>query len=260
MPITGRLSPLRSRVARHLSSHASLVAALLLASSLNAQIVTRRPDPTPHTGPWSTFAGGALTIAQPQGAFKDYVSGAIGANGHIVHALDPEGVIALRAELGFLVYGHATRRQPLGGGALGLVTVDVTTSNNILTGGVGLQLLAPTGSVRPYVAGTAGFSYFFTNSSVEGQNNTEPFASSENFSDGGFTTVWGGGLYIPLKLASKRPVSLDLGVHTHANSDIQYLTKDGIKVTSTSAPPVITPVRSSANFVSFRIGVLVGVR
>jgi hypothetical protein len=241
----------------------ALVSALafLVSASADGQIVTRRqPESEEHTGPWSTFVGGSLTYAQPQGDFKNYVSGAFGVNGHLVHAFDPAGIIALRAEVGYLIYGQATRRQPLGGGALGLVNVDVTTSNNIVNGGLGLQLMAPTTSIRPYVSGTVGFSYFFTNSSIAGQNNSEPFADSENYGDGGFTTTMGGGLYIPIKLASGRPLSLDFGVQSHANSDIQYLTKEGIKVTSTSAPPVITPVRSSADFVSFRIGVSVGVR
>ena len=75
---------------------------------------------------------------------------------------------------------------------------DVTTSNNIFFGTIGAQLMAPNGRLRPYVNAAVGFSYFSTQSSVEGTGSTQPFANSENFSDGGFTTTWGGGLYIPI--------------------------------------------------------------
>lgn len=177
-----------------------------------------------------------------------------------MQAFDEKGILALRLDAGFLIYGQTTNRQPLGGGALGLINVDVTTSNNIVYGGVGLQLMAPTGAFRPYASGSIGFSYFFTQSSIEGSsNNNTPFAETENFGDGGFTTMVGGGLYIPMRRGDK-PISLDLGLQLHSNSDIQYLTKDGITVSSTTAPPVINPVRSAANFMTFRLGMSVGVR
>jgi hypothetical protein len=240
----------------------SLLSSVFTPATASSQIVTRRQPESdePHTGPWSTFVGGSLTFAQPQGEFKKYVSGAFGINGHLVHAFDPSGIVSFRAEVGYLIYGSETRRQALGGGALGLINMDVTTSNNILNGAVGLQLMAPTGALRPYVTGNVGLSYFFTQSSIAGQENYESFADTENFSDGGVTTNWGGGFYVPIKLRSGRPLSLDLGVQSHANADVQYLTKESIYIANSSAPPVITPVRSSANFLSFRIGVSVGVR
>ncbi|MDA1080604.1 MAG: hypothetical protein O2973_02845 [Gemmatimonadetes bacterium] len=250
----------RSPGVRNAAAVAVAVAVAIGCASLaNAQVVERRPrSAEPDVAP-TTFVGGGLAYASPRGEFKDYVRGAFGLTGHLVHAFDPEGILAVRAELGYLNYGNTTNRQALGGGALGLITVDVTTSNNIVVGGLGLQLMAPAGTVRPYLTGSVGFSYFFTQSSVEGTSNIEPFAETENFSDGGFTTLWGGGLYIPVRRGLK-PISIDLGAQMHSNSDIQYLTKSSIVITNSSAPPVITPVRSAADFITFRLGITVGIR
>jgi hypothetical protein len=211
----------------------------------------------------TTFVGADLVYAQPHGEFASYVTQAWGLTGHLVHALDDRGILAFRAELGYLMYGQRTARQPLGGGALGLINVDVTTSNNIVIGGLGVQLMTPTGVVRPYATGTFGFSYFFTESSVEGINGgggaAGNFANSQNFGDGGFSTTFGGGLYVPLSVKSG-PISLDIGAQFHQNSDIKYLTKNSITFTTTNAPPVIRPVRSAADYVSFRLGFSVAVR
>ncbi len=238
------------------------LAVLVATASAHAQIVERRPrstEPVEQDAIPTTYVGGSLTYAEPQGVFGDYVNAAFGLTGYLVHAFDPDGIVALRADLGYLIYGHTTRRQPLGGGALGLINVDVTTSNNIMFGGLGLQVMAPTGRVRPYVSGSLGFSYFFTTSSVEGSQNTEPFAQSDNYTDGGFTTMWGGGLYVPLRTGA-RPIVLDLGAQMHKNNDIQYLNKDSIHIPDSQSTPVITPIRSAADFITFRLGLTFGVR
>jgi hypothetical protein len=246
---------------------AALASALvfIVGATAEAQIVTRRPrEERTQNEDWSTppstWVGGSLTFASPQGEFKNYVDGAVGLNGHLIHQFG-DGIVAFRADVGYLIYGSATRRQSLGQGAFGLVAMDVTTSNNILNGGLGLQLMAPTGSIRPYVNGNLGFSYFFTESSIAGSNyDNEPFASSNNYDDGGFSTNWGGGLYVPLKMGIKNPVILDIGFASHRNSDMRYLTKESIYIADANSTPVITPVRSAANFVTFKLGVSVGVR
>lgn len=247
--------------ARFVFGFTVVVLALGTASTTDAQVVQRRRERPADTGPMRTLVGGALTYASPQRDFKNYVSGAIGIQGHVVHALDRAGVVALRVEGGYLIYGSTTRRQPLGSGALGLVAVDVTTSNNIVFGGLGLQVMSPEGRLRPYVTGNVGFSYFFTESSVEGTSNFEPFASTNNFDDAGFSTMVGGGLYIPIARTNEgHPVTLDLGVFAHTNKDVQYLTKESITVENTASVPVVTPLRSPADFLTFRVGVSVGLR
>ena len=197
----------------------------------------------------------------PQGDFSRYVHGAFGVGGHLVQSLDERGILAFRAELNIMAYGRRTARQSLGGGALSLIDVDVTTTNSIAHGSVGLQLMAPIGTVRPYITGGLGFSYFWTQSEIEGSDhNDSPFASTENFHDSGFATNWGGGLYIPLRIANQRPLSLDLGVQVHKNADIEYLTEKSITFNGSNAPATFTTVRSSANYISFRLGVSIAIR
>jgi hypothetical protein len=233
---------------------------LVLAATTAAATLTSPAAAQSARGLPATAVGGDLVIAVPQGEFKNYVSGAFGGAGHFLQSLDDQGIVAFRAELGLLVYGQRTARQPLGGGGLGLINVDVTTSNNIMFGGVGLQFTAPTDVIKPYVTGSVGFSYFFTQSSVAGSNSQDaPFASSQNFSDNGFTTMYGGGLLIPFK-NGKHPIALDIGAQFHNNPDIQYLTRNSIIFNGTNNPPTIVVVRSQANFVSYRIGVTVGLR
>jgi hypothetical protein len=242
-----------------------LLSSVFTPATASSQIVTRRPrEDRNREQDWSaqprTWVGGSLSYASPQGEFKNYVDGAVGINGHLIHQFG-DGIVAFRADVGYLLYGSATRRQSLGQGAFGLVAMDVTTSNNILNGGVGMQLMAPTGSVRPYINGNLGFSYFFTESSIAGSDyDNEPFASSNNFDDGGFSTTWGGGFYVPIKMAIKNPIILDIGFTSHSNSDMRYLTKESIYIADANSTPVITPVRSAANFMTFKLGVTIGVR
>lgn len=240
----------------------SIVAIAVTTSLAGAQVVVRRPDvPPPSTQP-TNFVGGDVMYAQPQREFGDYVNGAFGLGGHYLHAFDADGIFALRIDGGFLVYGSTTNRQALGGGALGLISVDVTTSNNIAYGAIGMQLMAPTGKFRPYAHAGVGVSYFFTESSVEGSSGAQaPFANSQNFSDGGYTLIYGGGVYIPVgHTPSGVPISLDIGATAHGNKDIQYLTKNSISISNSSSPPVITPVRSAADFVTFKLGLTFALR
>ncbi len=233
---------------------AATMAALTVASPAAAQ------GDRPARSSAGTYLGGDLLIAQPDGEFKNYVSSAFGISGHLIQNLDDQGIFAVRAELGLLIYGQRTARQSLGGGALGLIGVDVTTSNNIMFGGIGAQVTLPTSVIKPYATGSIGFSYFFTESQVAGTNNNNaPFASSNNYSDNGFTTMYGGGLLIPFK-NGRNPIALDLGAQFHNNPDIQYLTKNSIVFNGANNPPTITVVRSQANFITYRIGITVGIR
>jgi hypothetical protein len=90
---------------------ASTMAALTLASPAAAQ-----NDRSGRSSP-RTYVGGGLLVAQRDGEFKNYVSAAFGASGHLVQNLDDRGIFSIRAEVGLLVYGSRTARQSLGGGA-----------------------------------------------------------------------------------------------------------------------------------------------
>jgi hypothetical protein len=204
-------------------------------------------------------AGGSLVGLQPRGEFAENVNGAFGATGHFLHRLDPQGIIALRADLGFMVYGSEKYRTTLGSGPLGLITVDVNTTNSIARGGLGLQLMAPGASIRPYVNATAGFSYFFTESSVEGINNSnDDFASTTNYDDGGFAWTAGGGLYIPVGAPKGNPLNLDLGVTWIDSGRRRYLRDNGITFENNQVQ--LNPVESEAQGLMFTLGLSIALR
>ncbi len=207
-----------------------------------------------QTTPSRVAFGANLQGLKPQGEFAENVNFAGGLAGNVVYALDDAGIIALRADVGFLIYGSERYRVPLGGGPLGLINVDVNTTNSIFHGGVGLQLLAPGTTVRPYANATAGFSYFSTSSSATGSGNDEPFANSTNYSDAGFAWTAGGGLYVPLRAGNTR-IQLDLGATWMDNGSREYLRPDGI--TFENGGVQLNPVRSQAQALRFHLGIIV---
>lgn len=240
----------RTRIGRSLS--ALVVSAMLGPAIAHAQDA-RFDKPR---GPSRAFAGVHLMVAQPLGEFDDYIDWGGGIGGELLYAFDRQGAIGMRMNLGLMIYGHETKRVPLSS-TLGRIRVDVSTSNNIFVLGVGPQVMLPSGSVRPYLNGTVGLSYFFTRSSVEGSADLEPFASSTNFDDATFAWAAGGGLYIPLRRGRKNPLSLDIGAQYHANGEARYLREGSIQEDGTGEI-FFDPIRSQTNLITYRLGITVG--
>jgi hypothetical protein len=169
------------------------VAALVPAAALAQGGAPAAPPRDPVA-----FVPLALSIGIPQGDFAENVDITGGVSGGLLFRLS--GFLALRADLGVMIYGSETRRVPLGTGPLGRITVDVTTTNTIFDGGVGLQLGVPGRRVMPYLGGTIGFAGFTTTSSVKGSNSSdEEFASSENYSDWAFSKNALAGINFPFR-------------------------------------------------------------
>lgn len=206
--------------------------------------------------PVRLLGGIDLVGAVPTGEFADHIEAGGGLGLNVVWPVQREGWFALRAEGGFLVYGSDTREIDFPGTG-GLVRLDLTTTNSIVFAGIGPQIMAPRGPVRPYLNATGGFAYFATTSSLKGDDNAEAFASDTNHDD--ITMAWsaGGGVLIPLS-SGRTPVSLNLGAQYHGNGKVDYVTEEGIERVGDRY--VITPTRSEANFVSVRLGVSLGVR
>jgi hypothetical protein len=233
---------------------AMLISSALAPATLSAQYERfegpRRPS--------RAFAGIHLMATQPLGEFDDYIDWGGGVGGVFLYAFDRQGALGLRVNLGLMIYGHETKRVPLSP-SLGRIRVDVSTSNNIFVMGIGPQVMLPSGVVRPYLNGTAGLSYFFTRSSVEGSSDIEPFASSTNFDDATFAWSAGGGLYIPLRRGNgrKNPVSLDVGAQYHANGEARYLREGSIREDDTGEI-FFDPIRSQTDLITYRLGITVG--
>jgi hypothetical protein len=200
--------------------------------------------------------GGSAFVAQPVGEFKNYINNGFGGGGHLLLRVDPRGFLSLRADGGYLIYGHETKRVSLPNA--GRVEFDVTTSNNILTYSIGPQLMVPTGPIRPYVHAMAGGAYFFTQSSVGGSDNSTNFASTRNFSDNVPSYGYGGGVFIPLTVRYTL-VGLDIGARFIRNGHTRYLREGGI----TDLPGggfTVSPIESETNLVVYHVGISAGVR
>jgi opacity protein-like surface antigen len=236
----------------------------LAAALLPAAAAAQDPDPGLKRlaafapAPIIGWAGGSLVGAVPSGEFRRYVAGGAGFNGFVALKLGQEETVSLRLDGTFVLYGLETRRVPLGIGPLALVNVDVSTSNSIVNFVLGPQLITTGGAVRAYASGGVGFSYFWTHSSVEGSNNSEPFASSTNFDD--FTFAWraGGGLWIRVG-HGRTPLWLDLGATYVRNGRVKYL-REGSITFDLSGAPVYTAIESETNLVLIHLGVSAGLR
>ena len=232
---------------------AMIVAVVTLPTVAHAQVFSVGGERDERRGPRTsrgTF-GGSLVYAQPKDEFRLNVKQGVGIdlNGH--YKLDRRGIVSLGAEGGFLTYGRETQRVPLSGTIGGRINVDLTTSNNIVWMGVGPQLTAPSGPIRPYVNGTAGFSYFVTESSVEGTYDDEAFAKTNNYDDATFAWTGGGGVLIPV--GTTRMGAIDIGVRYHGNGSVRYLRKGDI-VDLPNGGLQLNVNESKTPLISYRVG------
>ena len=240
-----------SRPARSLTALAAFVASTAIASALPAQAnPTRRTDPSLPRG----YGDIRFTVSQPIGAFEDFIGEGYGVTGGFVWNLDRDRVFGIRAEGGFVQYGNERTSHCLINCRIG---VDVNTSNDIIFAGIGPQITVPAGLFRPYLNATAGLSYFFTHSSVSGDDEYDDYFDTTNHDDAVFALTGGGGFLIPLSMR-RTPVLLDIGATFHRNGKATYLREDSIRDLPDGSIR-ISPIRSEANFVTYRFGVSIGI-
>ena len=245
-------------------------ATLLLASSIvpsraHAQEASDPPWralPLTATGEPRLMGGAAFSVGQPQGAFRRYVDAGYGGAVHGILRLGAAGAFALRIDAGGLNYGRETLRIPLNGlPGGGRVQLDLTTSNNIFWLGVGPQLMATSGLLRPYANGSIGVAYFATTSSVQGSSSLgQSFAESTNYDD--TQLAYGGavGVLVPVYRNARTLVFLDVGARYHDNGrDVRYLREGAIRDLPDGAVE-LDVTRSRADFATWYVGVSVGGR
>jgi hypothetical protein len=231
---------------------------LLLPSIASAQ---RRPrvEDRGFNRPPRAAVGASFSYGRPVGDFLQYVDQGLGFDAFFRWNADRQGVMSFRLDGGLQIYGHETFRVPLSGTIGGRVLVDLTTSNNIVWMGFGPQLTAPSGPLRPYANASVGFSYFFTESSVEGSNNdNDPFASTTNYSDATFRYGFGWGLLIPFQTRTSE-WAIDLGAIYHGNGQVRYLREGGIEDLD-DGTIILHPIQSDANLLTYRLGFSIGIR
>jgi hypothetical protein len=234
-----------------LSLRGAVVAiAMLGALPLRAQ-ASRAGAGSPPSGNGSL--GIHLQVTEPKGDFAANTNNGFGFGAYVLRALDRNKLFNLRGDLSFVSYANSRRRIPLAGTG-GLIQLDLRTSSNIVSVVAGPQLLGPTGTFTPYATALGGFSVFWTESTVEGSQDTNtPFASTTNSSD----AVWayGGavGSYV-LLYRGTNPVRLDVGARFLRHDDTRYLTTDRVRQAYDNNTPVV-PVRGRADFITYYLGV-----
>ena len=247
---------------RFRASALMLGVAVLAASAAHAQTHDDPPEWEDHGRPLlrrpsGVYAGGSFNYARPQGEFSDYVEQGFGGDVHLIYQPAARGIVGLRLDAGFLTYGQERMRVPLSSTIGGRITVDVNTLNNIAFVGVGPQIGLPDGRLRPYVGGFAGFTYLYTESSLEGRDDDHTFARTTNYDDGTFAYGGRAGVYVPLR-DGPAPISLDLGAVYLNGGEAEYL-REGDIVDHPNGTISYTPSRSDTDLLTFRVGVTVGI-
>lgn len=220
-----------------------LLPAVLAASTSLAQ-------PQPHVrSEW--LGGGGLLVGIPLGEFADATDEGFGVVGHAVFT-PGGGSFGIRLQAGGLIYGSRDIGVPVPGTG-GLVVEDLTTNNWLVNAGVGPQIMARSGSVRPYAYALAGVGYFLTETTF-GDDYGYSYYGSTNYEDTTFAWAAGAGLLFALS----RSASLDVCVQYVGNGTSRYLAEGDLVPSPDDTPPVITPRQTDANVVTITVGVVFG--
>ncbi len=230
-----------------------LVAAIAtLAGSAHAQAPL---EPTPA---W--YLGIAGIVSEPQGEFAQSVGRAPGLALNVRYNPFGAAGFGLRADFGFLRYGENTQPACFSVTVGCRVQLDVVTANDILLANVGPEWVLPGGGpVRPYVGGSVGLAHFYTHSYVKGvdEHDEDGFGETTNFKDSSLAWRAGGGILVSL-VRGRTPLALDLSAYYHRNGVAEYLTEVDIEDLPGGSIDLF-PRRGDTNFLSFRLGVSLGI-
>ncbi len=195
-------------------------------------------------------------LGEPVGEFDEFIGLAYGVGVSARYSLTPRDLVSVRADFGFMNYGHESKRVCIQGVGC-RVQARLQTDNNIFFGGLGPELALPLDWVRPYVNALAGFSYFNTSSSLKGDWDEEDHFTTNNLGDGTFAWGLGGGIDVRV-YAGRIPVSLNVEGRYLENGVMEYLTKGDI-VDNPDGSITLYPNVSEANLVVYRFGVSIGI-
>jgi hypothetical protein len=242
-------------------SRAVLLSAAVVSSALAQDSSVCNCSPAVHRSP-SAFerrSSGSIAFVQgrPLGDFQKNVGFGYGGTGTYVFRLDDAGAFSLRADGGVLGYGYESFHAPLSSTIGGRIQVKVSTTNYIIPLSIGPQIAWPRGKFRPYAHAGIAAQIFFTESSVEGTDDTGDVASTTNQSDGTPSWVLGGGVYMPV-YEGRTNVSIDLGAQYFTGGHAQYL-RPGSITDLPGAQIRIDPLESDTHMLLVRLGVRIGI-
>ncbi len=240
---------------------AALLGAVVVVSPASAQdssvcVCVQPAVRTPSELEQRSAGSIAFVQSRPTGAFRQNIGFGYGGMATYLFRLDRAGALSLRADGGALGYGYESFRAPLSSSVGGRIRVKVSTTNYIVPLSIGPQIAWPTGPIRPYANAGIATQLFFTESGIEGTDDTGDFANTTNQSDWTSSWVLGGGVYMPI-YNDKTTVAIDLGVQYFAGGRAQYL-KPGSITDLPNAQISINPFESDTHMMLVRVGVRIG--
>ena len=214
------------------------------------------PGGAPAQQSWDEMrseAFGALNVAVPVGEFGKHVQLGVGAGTGAVLFLDPRRRVGVRTEAGYIVYGSGTERRRFSR-TIPWVELDMRTTNQILSAGVGPQIYLWTGKLRPFVYGTVGFAHFSTTTTVEPVGSDFEIANTTNFDDFQLSLGAGGGIAAVIR-EGENPLSLNLSASYQRNGLTEYLTGGTEDLYDLRGGGwAFRPRKSEANLITYRAG------
>jgi hypothetical protein len=129
--------------------------------------------------------------------------------------------------------------------------VDLNTDNQIGFGAIGLQLQIPDGWFRPYANAAVAATYFWTESSISGADNSESILQTTNLDDWSHAWIFGGGVLIPF---GRSIGALNLGARYHYGARATYLRKGDI-TDNPDGTINLNPRSSKTDLVLWQLGV-----
>jgi len=186
---------------------------------------------------WAGFSVGAnLLLSLPQEDFANVSESGGGVGIKLLFSPPLVPAIAVRADVGFVVYGSENYRDQVAG-----IPVDVTVRNQSVQFTVGPQFQSPMGPVRFYAAPMAGVYNYSTRLELEGtdigetQNSTTKFGWNIN-----------GGMLVQVYESPIKKFKLDINLEGkyHTIKEAIETEIDGLTTTS------------DANDISLHLGVL----
>ena len=161
-----------------------------------------------------------------------------------------DGHLRLRLDGGFVIYGIESVSYCDYGCRVGF---ELTTTNSILYGGVGPEIVLARGDIQPYVHSTVGMSLFVTSSGADHDDGYGSPLDTTNYSDHVFGWKFGVGL----RVKAGHALFIDLGVVRQDNGLVSYLTEGDI-VDNPDGSVTMYPKLSEADLLSFQFGVTLG--
>jgi hypothetical protein len=198
-------------------------------------------------------AGFYFTTIVPRGEFSENVTNnGYGGGGQFLFRLAGSPFLA-GGDLGAVIYGSESRREPISS-TIPNLQVRVRTTNNIFLAHFVLRAQPRTGPVRPYVDGLIGLKYLFTRTSISDLFDGETIASNTDLSDTTLSYGFGGGLQVPLTKGPEARILLDTNVRYLRGGRAEYLRRGSIREENGQA--VFDVLSSRTDVLAVQIGVV----